>query len=199
MCFFYNGFQRSTPFLDIPQTAILIRFRVTQRLPLTLQWHLCSTYISISFQFQDGRCTLVKLLAVRHDKSLNDHVLTSYPVAKEDDCQLKCFMHELCVSYNLGPVLDNGIRDCEISKSDEFRDPQNMTDRPGYFYRGIEVCALRAVSFCASLSLTTHRERLGELMRLSSIDTSKMIQILEENILLEIKAMSSLSCTKNRI
>lgn len=74
------------------------------------------------------------------------------------------------MSYNLGPVLDNGIRDCEISKSDEFRDPQNMTDRPGYFYRGIEVCALRAVSFCASLSLTTHTERLGELMRLSSID-----------------------------
>lgn len=103
------------------------------------------------------------------------------------------------MSYNLGPVLDNGIRDCEISKSDEFRDPQNMTDRPGYFYRGIEVCALRAVSFCASLSLTTHRERLGELLRLGSIDTSKMIQILEENILLAIKAMSSLSCTKNRM
>lgn len=81
-------------------------------------------------------------MAVKFDKSLEDHVLASHPVEKEDDCQMKCFRHKLCVSYNLGPAVENGVRECEISKSDEFRDPQNMTDRPGYIYRGTEVSEL---------------------------------------------------------
>ena len=89
--------------------------------------------------FKDGRCTLVKVLEVKIDKSLEDHVIASFPVEKEDDCQMKCFRHKFCVSYNLGPAVENDVRACEISKSDEFRDPQNMTDRPGYLYRGIEV------------------------------------------------------------
>ena len=62
------------------------------------------------------------------------------------------------MSYNLGPVLDNGIRDCEISKSDEFRDPQNMTDKPGYFYRGIEVCFKSSLVLCEFITYHTQRE-----------------------------------------
>lgn len=72
-------------------------------------------------------------------------MIASYPVEKEDDCQLKCFRHRLCVSYNLGPVVENDVRDGEISKSDEFRDPQNMTDWPGYFYRGTQVLLVSLV------------------------------------------------------
>lgn len=93
----------------------------------------------IPMLFKDGRCTLVKVFAAKVDKSLEDHVLASYPVEKEDDCQMKCFRHKYCVSYNLGPAVENDVRECEISQSDEFRDPQSMTDRPGYFYRGTEV------------------------------------------------------------
>ena len=97
------------------------------------------TNINILFLNIEGRCSRVKTLAVKYGKSLDGHLIASYPVEKEDDCQLKCFWHRLCVSYNLGPVVENDVRECEISKSDEFRDPQNMTDRPGYFYRGTEV------------------------------------------------------------
>lgn len=94
---------------------------------------------TISCNDKDGRCSFVEVLAVKYDKSLEGHVLTSYPVEKEDDCQLRCFQHRLCVSYNLGPLVEGDIRDCEISKSDEFRDPQNMTNRPNYLYRGLKV------------------------------------------------------------
>ena len=94
---------------------------------------------TISWNDKDGRCSFVKVLAVKYNKSLEGHVLKSYPVEKEDNCQLRCFQHRLCVSYNLGPLVEGHIRDCEISKSDEFRDPQNMTERPGYFYRGLKV------------------------------------------------------------
>lgn len=45
-----------------------------------------------------------------------------------------------------------------------------MIDRFGYFYCGIEVCVLRVVLFCVSLLFIIYIERLGEFMRLSSID-----------------------------
>ncbi|CAH3013761.1 unnamed protein product [Porites evermanni] len=38
----------------------------------------------------------------------------------------------------VGPLVEGDIRDCEISKSDEFRDPQNMKNRPNYLYHGLK-------------------------------------------------------------
>ena len=56
----------------------------------------------------------------------------------KDVCQLKCVAHDYCVSYNLGPLV-NGRHLCEISRSDEIKDPRDMETREGFVYQGTKV------------------------------------------------------------
>lgn len=67
------------------------------------------------------------------DKVLVGHVVKSYVVNSKDDCELKCYMEEDCMSINLG--LDEGGRYlCELSNSDHELHPEDLQRRHGFTY-----------------------------------------------------------------
>ena len=71
-------------------------------------------------------------------QALANHTVGSLRVTGQDVCEIKCFLHGLCVSYNLGPQENSG-HVCELSDPDHFRDPQDLKTRHGFFYVAFEV------------------------------------------------------------
>ena len=86
----------------------------------------------------DNLCKVARVLPAINGKALANHTVALFRVANEDLCQIKCFIHNSCVSYNLGPQEGSGHL-CEISDSDHIRDPQDMQKRSGFLYVAFEV------------------------------------------------------------
>ena len=58
------------------------------------------------------------------------------PSGDEEDCQLKCYFEERCVSYNYG----NG--GCELNESDHIQSPHDLIKAAGTLYRASQVGGL---------------------------------------------------------
>jgi len=71
-------------------------------------------------------------------KALVGHAFKTTQVETSDQCEIKCYGDNKCLSVNLGPYQVNGHA-CELSKSDHIRNPEDLVPRPGYIYKGTEV------------------------------------------------------------
>ena len=85
-------------------------------------------------------------------------------VAKEENCQIQCFIEHRCVSFNLGQ--NNGRYICELSDSDQTLHPGDMIQRNGYSYHGsvvssytLLVCTISLPPLYVSLYHTNLKNR----------------------------------------
>ena len=86
---------------------------------------------------------------IKPEQSLSGHVIKTVEVAKEENCQIQCFIEHRCLSFNVGQ--NNGRYICELSDSDQTLHPEDMIQRNGYSYHGsvvssytLLVCTLNA-------------------------------------------------------
>ena len=59
-------------------------------------------------------------------------------VELNQDCQDQCTLARECVSYNIGPPIDNKMA-CELSNSDHLQHPEDLKPRRDWNYRGTKV------------------------------------------------------------
>ena len=69
---------------------------------------------------------------------LEGHVISNHSVELNLDCQDQCALARECVSYNIGPMINNKMV-CELSNSDHVQHPEDLKPRKDWFYRGTEV------------------------------------------------------------
>ena len=70
--------------------------------------------------------------------SLFYHVIETRLAVSQDNCELKCYMEDECISINFGPG-DGGAYLCELSDSDHNVHPQDLQQRDGFIYRPTRV------------------------------------------------------------
>ena len=112
----------------------------------------------------DCRALDFKSTGIKPEQSLRGHVIKTVEVAKEENCQIQCFIEHRCVSFNLGQ--NNGRYICELSDSDQTLHPEDMIQRNGYSYHGstvssytLLVCTISPSPLYASLHLTNMKKR----------------------------------------
>ncbi|XP_073233519.1 microfibril-associated glycoprotein 4-like [Porites lutea] len=66
---------------------------------------------------------------------LEGHVFSNHSVELNLDCQDQCALARECVSYNIGPKINNKMA-CELSNSDHFQHPEDLKPRKDWIYRG---------------------------------------------------------------
>ena len=69
---------------------------------------------------------------------LEGHVISNHSVELNLDCQDQCALARECVSYNIGPMIDNKMV-CELSNSDHLQHPEDLKPRKDWIYRGTQV------------------------------------------------------------
>ena len=69
---------------------------------------------------------------------LEGHVFSNHSVELNLDCQDQCALARECVSYNIGPKINNKMA-CELSNSDHFQYPEDLKPRKDWIYRGTKV------------------------------------------------------------
>ena len=65
-------------------------------------------------------------------------MVRSYLINSQDDCELKCYIEDKCMSINFGAG-DNGAHLCELSDSDHDLHPEDLKKRDGFIYRPTKV------------------------------------------------------------
>ena len=69
---------------------------------------------------------------------LEEHVFSNHSVEINLDCQDQCALARECVSYNIGPMINNKMA-CELSNSDHLQHPEDLKPRKDWFYRATKV------------------------------------------------------------
>ena len=92
--------------------------------------------------FSDSPCKVTTTSPAIEGQALANHTVESFRVTGRDICEVKCFLHDSCVSYNLGPQESSG-HVCELSDSDHIQYPQDLQNRIGFLYVAFEVRAYR--------------------------------------------------------
>ena len=67
---------------------------------------------------------------------LEGHVFSNHSVELNLDCQDQCALARECVSYNIGPKINNKMA-CELSNSDHLQYPEDLKPRKDWIYRGM--------------------------------------------------------------
>ena len=86
----------------------------------------------------DNSCKLIRTIPAMEGQALLNHTVGSFRVTERDFCEVKCFLHNSCVSFNLGPQESSG-HVCELSDSDHIQYPQDLQNRMGFIYVAFEV------------------------------------------------------------
>ena len=112
-----------------------------------ITYHYCSAIKSIKFSLiyiisVSGTCgqnnRRITFLTPVGGFYLEGHVFSNHFVELNLDCQDQCALARECVSYNIGPKINNKMT-CEVSNSDHFQHPENLKPRKGWMYRGTKV------------------------------------------------------------
>ena len=69
---------------------------------------------------------------------IEGHAFSNHSVELSLDCQDQCVLARECVSYNIGPMINNKMA-CELSNSDHLQHPEDLKARKDWFYRGTKV------------------------------------------------------------
>ena len=98
---------------------------------------ICDNFINI----YAGRCRRhLKFTIVNGGYALRGHVIKNLTLQPDvrNPCRGQCVMESRCVSYNIGPQLNDKVI-CEPSDSDHYLNPQDLQPRSGFTYTGTEV------------------------------------------------------------
>ncbi|XP_078345658.1 uncharacterized protein LOC144631143 [Oculina patagonica] len=90
-------------------------------------------FYSEHFCFEDT-CRTLKFSEPLADSSLEHHVLQSTSVDNNDQCELKCYLENSCLSYNLGMLHSGEKLLCELSDSDHNQHPGDLVSKNGFSY-----------------------------------------------------------------
>ena len=73
-------------------------------------------------------------------KILPGHVIKTEKVANEGSCRVKCFIEPNCVSINVGPIDEHGVRMCELKNTtDESSSQSGLEEKEGHIHYAVEV------------------------------------------------------------
>lgn len=79
------------------------------------------------------RCRTVQFKKVYPDSYFNKSIIKISSVQSEENCQLECYFHAACKSYNLGPPTEQG-RVCELSSSRHIFHSDHLIKRSNFIY-----------------------------------------------------------------
>ena len=92
--------------------------------------------------FLPDDCRVLKFHPAVEGYSLKGHLLNSFKVQREGACKARCFVEYNCMSYNVGPLDEDGTNICELSDSDHQMHPAALVRQSGFTYIPTEVCLL---------------------------------------------------------
>ena len=69
---------------------------------------------------------------------LQGHVISNHSVQLNLDFQDQCAFARECVSYNIGPMINNKMT-CELGNSDDLQQPKDLKPRKDWIYRGTQL------------------------------------------------------------
>lgn len=78
---------------------------------------------------------------------LEGHLFKSIAVREESTCDVKCYIEDSCVSYNIVSSPEDGTLLCELSTSDHEMHPGDLKLRFGAIYQSFEVSFLKLETF----------------------------------------------------
>ena len=79
-------------------------------------------------------CRVLKFTAAEEDRYLEHHVIQSTFVDDDDSCQMKCYVQQTCLSYNLGSMESGNKFVCELSDSDHYQHPGDLVFKKGFSF-----------------------------------------------------------------
>ena len=118
---------------------------------------LLTLFISVSGNCGQHNRRITFLTPVR-GFYLEGHVISNHSVELNLGCQDQCALARECVSYNIGPTINNKFT-CELSNSDHLQHPEDLKPRKDWIYRGTQVLVGRKMAqpnFKNSLSLCSN-------------------------------------------
>ncbi|XP_032219216.1 uncharacterized protein LOC5518740 isoform X1 [Nematostella vectensis] len=77
-------------------------------------------------------CKYVYWQPVKENHTLENHVIDQIQGVTRSSCQARCFMNNLCRSYNYNTT------PCQLSDSDHLEHPSDLVDKPGAVYLAAE-------------------------------------------------------------
>ena len=95
-------------------------------------------------------CTTTTVSQPLKDKKLINHIVESHQVSDRETCEIKCFLHSSCVSYNLGQQLGDS-RLCQFSDSHHILYPEDLTESHGFTYVALEVANWMFIAWFSSV------------------------------------------------
>ncbi|XP_078371407.1 uncharacterized protein LOC144655059 [Oculina patagonica] len=118
--------------LNPPIIARYIRFR-----PVAWNGHI-SMRLELYGCLQDT-CRSLNFKPPLDGHALKGHVIKniSLSVGMRSSCRGRCTMESKCVSFNIGPPINDQVL-CQLSDSDDMRHPDDLKPREGFIYRGTE-------------------------------------------------------------
>ena len=87
-------------------------------------------------------CRVLKFTAPEEDRYLEHHVIRSALVDNNDFCQMKCYVEQTCLSYNLGSIESGNKFVCELSDSDHYQHPEDLVFKKGFSHHPAVVSIL---------------------------------------------------------
>ena len=142
-----NGFAYSS-LVRVPVFAIHVSYSRSLNSVLTL-------LICVSGNCGQNNRSITFLTPVR-GFYLVGHVILNHSVELNLDCQDQCALARECVSYNIGPTINNKLT-CELCNSDHLQHPEDLKPRKDWIYRGTQVGRTMAQpNFKNSLSLCSN-------------------------------------------
>ena len=122
-----------------------------------IMWLLISIHTVIAVQLSQSNSLLIISISVSGTCGQNNrritfltpvsgfylegHVFSNHSVELNLDCQDQCALARECVSYNIGPKINNKMA-CELSNSDHLQHPEDLKPRKDWIYRGTKVWSI---------------------------------------------------------
>ena len=79
-------------------------------------------------------CRTLEFVEPTEDNYLENHVRKSILVDNNDQCKLRCYLDDFCLSYNFG-IQETGDKfTCELSDSDHYQHPEHLICKKGFSY-----------------------------------------------------------------
>ena len=66
-------------------------------------------------------------------------MIKTHSTETKDECELKCYMEDDCMSINFGPSLERGKYICELCDSHHEIHPDDLQPQTGFLYIPTEV------------------------------------------------------------
>nr|XP_058961571.1 low-density lipoprotein receptor-related protein 2-like [Pocillopora verrucosa] len=102
----------------------------------------------------ENSCRILKFTEPMADNALRNHVIQLVQVNDKDQCELLCYLEQMCLSFNFGSG------NCELSNSDHYQHPEDLASRIGFSYHPTAILCSGLLCPPASSCLPNHQGNL---------------------------------------